>query len=267
MCKDSSECVEIDYSSLSQGASLAASLGDELSYNDTAEHRAFACLPRPRGCEKQFVPTLIPASIGNTQLGYEVGEYNFTETDLCPPSNEADSTNSCVLEQLTNGTSSPADVESEFRSINQLLPDNVGQWCGSASDTFLVRSVPGMQDCGWKKCVQQLSYEGLQHVRYNTETGGCAGIFTPHVKGIRLKGSWLKGDLPCQFSGAGNCDDGDSFCQACLDGPGLSGYECKAGGEVSHDIKTVNNWYCAGAGNPTERCVPCHVFGPNPSPG
>lgn len=258
LCDVSNECVEIDYNTPSQGTSLETTLGSELSYLDTDAMQAFACLPRPQPCEQQFNPELMPATIDNVVLGYNAGNYTFTDADLCSPAGE------CVLDELTkNGMKSLAEVEKDFRDINQMLPENVGQWCGSPSETFLVRSVPGMQQCGWKKCVEQLSYEGLQHVRYNTQTGGCAGIFTPYVKGISLKGSWLKGDSPCQFSAQG-CDDGDSFCQQCLEGPGLSDFECLSGGEVTHDTTTVNNYYCPGSYGGS--CQPCHESGPNPAP-
>ena len=244
LCNAPDECLQATYSSDEQKTQIAKDLVNFKPYVDTENKRISACVPPAQGCAAQAKQNVMPATINNSVLGYNRGKYAFDDTgDLC-------SEGHCILQDLVDRGTPLAQVEARFRNANALADGNKGLWCGKAGETFLLRSVEGLQNCGWKRCFEELSYTGLQRLRFNAATGACAGLFMPKEPGI--VGGEAK-DEGCEV--LGDCSNGPEFCTRCLQSPS-SAYDCDASGSVLSVDSAKTKFYCGNGG-----CEQCHSAG------
>jgi hypothetical protein len=250
-CDAGKECLQISYDTEEQSSQLLKDLGDLVVYHD--KRNIYACEPPMADCQKRHEQDLMPASVNNTQLGYDTGKYSFKDGDLCHNGD-------CIMADLLRGAS-VTDVNDKFRSINELPADNLGQWCGEEGGTFMVRSVRDMENCSWKRCLEELSYDGLQRVRFDGKH--CVGLFTPVTGGISTA---KPKDLPCRVLGAetSGClktqKAPEDFCKKCLSGTDVV-YKCDSSGALKQVDDTVFKYFCAGRGD----CQMCWDSGTQPS--
>ena len=250
LCESGEECLQILYSTDSQKTQILGDLAKFKPQVDTSNKCVYACVPSVQGCEAEHKVDLMPPTINNTVLGYDRGNYAFSDSgDLCSNSH-------CLLQDLVvKGT--PIDVvNNNFRGDNALASANVGQWCGKTGEVFMVRSVEGLKGCGWKRCFEELSYNNLQRVMFNEDTGACAGLFVPNQEGIA---AGTPKDSNCEVLDAETtgCLDGGglAFCSKCLQSSSGE-YDCDASGSVFLENKAITKFYCTTGG-----CAECHFAG------